>query len=98
MVRYFLAALLFLSAFTAPASAWSVAPCDAATLAKRAAFAARVRSAKPGDPVYVRLPFPKTNDEVIADLTEQFTSIYGGHASRFADIADRMKRGAIRYD
>jgi hypothetical protein len=97
-MKRILATFLFLSAFSAPLFAWSAAPCDGTTLAKRAAFAAKVRSAKPGNPVYVRLPFPKTNNDVIADLVEQFVSIYDGHASRFSAITDAMKRGAIRYD
>jgi hypothetical protein len=96
-MKRILANFLFLSTFASPLFAWSAAPCDGATLAKRAAFAAKVRSAKPGNPVYVRLPFPKTNDDVIADLVEQFVSIYDGHPSRFSAISDAMKRGAIRY-
>jgi len=91
--------MLLLLTFAVPLSAWNVVPCDASALVKRNAFAAKVRAAKQGDPLYVRIPFPKTDSEVVADLVDQFVDIYGGKSDgRFTPIADAMARGAYRYE
>jgi hypothetical protein len=91
--------LIILFAIAAPLSAWNVVPCDASAIMSRKAFAAKVRASQRGNPLYVRIPFPKTNSEVIEDLVDQFVDIYGGKTSeRFTPIADAMAHGAYRYD
>ncbi|HEV7428265.1 MAG TPA: hypothetical protein VGQ46_18060 [Thermoanaerobaculia bacterium] len=91
--------LLVLLALAAPLAAWNVVPCDASAIVRRNAFAAKVRAAKHGDPLYVRIPFPKTDSEVVTDLVDQFVDIYGGKSDgRFTPIADAMARGAYHYD
>jgi hypothetical protein len=91
--------ILILLLAAAPLAAWNVVPCDASSLAKRSEFAAKVRAAKPGDPLYVRIPFPKTDSEVATDLVDQFVDVYAGKSSeRFTPIAQAMVRGAYRYE
>jgi hypothetical protein len=90
---------ILLFAIAAPLAAWNVAPCDASAIMSRSAFAGKVRGAKHGSPLYVPIPFPKKDSEVVADLVDQFVDIYGGKASeRFTPIADAMARGAYRYE
>jgi hypothetical protein len=91
--------ILLLLAAAAPSLAWNVVQCEASTQANRSAFAAKVRAAKPGDPLYVRIPFPKTDSEVVTDLVDQFVDVYAGKSSgRFTPIAQAMARGAYRYE
>lgn len=96
MKRSILILLLFAAV---PLAAWNVVPCDAPSLAKRNEFAAKVRAAKPGDALYVRVPFPKTDAEVVSDLVDQFVDVYAGKSSaRFTPIAQAMAHGAYRYE
>jgi hypothetical protein len=91
--------LLLLLVVAAPLAAWNVVPCDASSLVKRNEFAAKVRAAKSGDALYVRVPFPKTDAEVVADLVDQFVDVYASKSStRFTPIAQAMARGAYRYE
>jgi hypothetical protein len=91
--------ILILLLAAAPLAAWNVVPCDASTLAKRNEFAAKVRAAKRGDPLYVSIPFPETDSDVVTDLVDQFVDVYSATASaRFTPIADAMARGAYRYE
>jgi hypothetical protein len=91
--------LILLLAVATPLAAWNVVPCDASAIVRRNAFATKVRAAKQGDPLYVRIPFPKTDSEAVTDLVDQFVDIYGGKSnSRFTPIADAMARGAYRYE
>ena len=80
------------------AADWNVAPCDAAALGKRAEYRAKVRAAGPGSPLYTRIPFPRTNAEVITNLTEHFIGVYGASDGPFRAIADGMKGGAYSYE
>ncbi len=90
---------LLLLAAAAPLAAWNVVQCDASTPAKRDEFAAKVRAAKPGDPLYVSIPFPKKDSDVVTDLVDQFVDVYAGKSNgRFTPIAEAMARGAYRYE
>jgi hypothetical protein len=91
--------LVVLLALASPLAAWNVVPCDASAIVRRNAFATKVRAAKHGDPLYVRIPFPRTDSEVVTDLVDQFVDIYGGKSDgRFTPIANAMARGAYRYN
>lgn len=65
-ITFIIAALL-----AAEAYGWTPEPCSAAQLAGRARFEAHMRTAQPGDAVYVPKPFPKTDAELITDFLYQ---------------------------
>ena len=81
-------------------AAWHVVPCDAHTLAQRAKFAAAVHKARPGGPLYAPKPFPATDAQVVEDLVQQITDIYGRPQSTgvFQAVAQGMRDGIYRYD
>ena len=58
MKRIFFAFALCIAFAISVAAEWNVVPCEPATAAKRAQYAAGVRGAATGSPLYVRIPFP----------------------------------------
>lgn len=95
----FLAILIALVSATSVIAQWNVVPCASEDLVKRAAYRASVRAAGPGTPLHVRVPFPVTDTEIVANLTEHFIGIYGeAVGSRFHPIADAMRRGMLNYE
>jgi len=51
--------------------AWNPTTCSADEFANRGRFEAQMRAARPGDPIYVAKPFPRTDAEVIEDFNQQ---------------------------
>jgi hypothetical protein len=85
-----------------PAAAWHLVPCDATGLARRAAYSAQLRGARPGSPVYAPIPFPKSNADVVTDATEQLVEIYDRPEIKgttyFRPLAQAVRRGDYKYE
>lgn len=81
--------LLFLAAVS-PCLAWELLPCNAAALAKRAAFRSK--------PIAARFPFPKDDGQVITDLIEQFSAQFLQKQDEFGAVARAMVGGKYRYE
>lgn len=78
--RFVIVALLFLVCARLGAEPWSLASCDPSGENGWQAFEHAMRTAKPGSPVYVPFPFPRTEDETVRDYLHQYWSVVKGMA------------------
>ena len=60
----------------AQAGAWPIAECGSEQATAWAAYESSVRAAKPGSPLYLPKPFPKTRAEILKDYLYQYHSIW----------------------
>jgi hypothetical protein len=96
-----LSALLAFAA--APAFAWSLVDCPPEVVETWGAHDREVRTAKPGSPLYLPKPFPRTREEVLADYTYEFQRLLKDTPASSlprgaAPVLEGMRRKTLRYD
>ena len=76
---------------------WFLESCPAAFDIEAAKFAQAVRRARPGSPVYVPHPYPKTEHAVFANFVEQFREMsFDDEPER--DLRALLDQQLIRYE
>ncbi len=71
-------AMIFTVSPRLEADPWSLVSCDPSGAAGWQAFAQAMRTAKPGSPLYVPVPFPITPAQVVQDFTYQYWKVIEG--------------------
>lgn len=95
--------LLLVSAASLQAQGWSLGNCDPGRAATWANFAAELRAAKPGSPIYVPHPFPEGEAQVVENFLYQQREVWGdlredklpSEELRFAQLT---RSGQARYE
>jgi hypothetical protein len=93
---------LLLSA-SASASAWTLVDCPPEIVKTWAPQEQAFRAAKPGDPLYLPRPFPKTTEEVLEDYRYDFQRLLKDTPAPSlpqgaAAVLEGMRKGTLRYD
>ncbi|MEA2603857.1 MAG: hypothetical protein QOF89_4849 [Acidobacteriota bacterium] len=93
---------LLLSA-TATASAWTLVDCPPEVVKTWAPQERSLRTAKPGAPLYLPKPFPKTREEVLEDYLYDFQRLMkdtppASLPKEAATVQEGIRKGTLRYE
>ncbi|MFY9820848.1 MAG: hypothetical protein WAM82_05665 [Thermoanaerobaculia bacterium] len=93
--------LLFLAAV--PAAAWNLVECPPEVVGTWSQPDQALRAAKPGSPLYLPAPFPKSKDEVLADYVYEFQRLLKDTPAESlpkgaAEVLEGLRKKTLRYD
>ncbi|HEV8241681.1 MAG TPA: hypothetical protein VGS57_20120 [Thermoanaerobaculia bacterium] len=85
------------------ASPWFLDSCDPSYQEKADHLRQKILQAKPGSDVFVPKPFPRTNEEVVADFEQQIRATFSpepGHQAppAIANLFTRLEAKTIRFE
>ncbi len=88
---------------SAAAAPWGLADCQPPDSQKWLALKEEIRHAKPGSPLYLPHPFPKTDAEVIADYLYQYQEMWNDTPpsqvfEEEKDVLAGVKQGTLRFE
>ena len=94
-------ALLFLAAV--PGAAWNLVECPPEVVETWALPDQFLRDAKPGSPLYLPKPFPKSREEVLADYVFEFQRLLKDTPADLlpkgaAGVLEGLRKKSLRYD
>lgn len=94
-------ALLFLS--VVPAFAWNLVECPSEVVATWTVPDQLLRDAKPGSPLYLPKPFPKSRDEVLADYVYELQRLLkdtpaSALPNGAAEVLEGLRKKNLHYD
>src|SRR3978361_722174 len=93
----------FLLLAATPAVAWNLVECPPEVVATWALPDQFLRDAKPGSPLYLPKPFPKSREEVLADYVYEFQRLLKDTPAESlpkgaAGVLEGLRRKTLRYD